>query len=247
MNKLIIIFVLLSVAWRVVNSLIEAATKKREMERQYELTQRRQDGREGVASAPTTMSVEQSSTLAPGGAKPSRAQELAARRKAQLEELRKRRAQGAPSAGRVQTKLGSTARSGVSPASTSPRSTGQSIAVTSTNIDQWRREQAAMKRKAEQQLQRTELARARQEDEEIRRKAQKELQRKLQKQEERKKKKARRDGPDLAGRTPLSKATSGKTALSDIRRRMMDRQTLRDLFIMKELLDPPVAMRSKES
>ena len=114
MNKLILIFVLLSIVWRVITSLIETATKKREIERQQELTQRRQDGREGVASAPTTMSVEQSSTLAPGGAKPSRAQELAARRKAQLEELRRRRAQGAPSAGRVQTKLGSTTRSGKS-------------------------------------------------------------------------------------------------------------------------------------
>ncbi len=104
-----------------------------------------------------------------------------------------------------------------------------------------------MKRKAEQQKQRTELGRARQEDEEIRRKAQKELQRKLQKQEERKKKKAIRDSLDLAGSAAYSKATSGKTSLSEIRGRMMDRQTLRDLFIMKELLDPPVAMRSEES
>lgn len=247
MNKLILIFVLLSIVWRVITSLIEAATKKREMERQHELAQRRQDGREVVASAPTTKLIEQSSTLAPGASKPSRAQELAARRKAQLEELRKRRAQGAPSAGRVQTKLGSTTGSGITQVTASPRSTRQSITVTSTNIKEWRREQAAMKRQAEQQQERTELARARQEDEEIRRKTQKDLQRKLQQQEERKKEKARRDSLDLTGTTPYSKATSGKTALSDIRRRMMDRQTLRDLFIMKELLDPPVAMRSEES
>ena len=104
-----------------------------------------------------------------------------------------------------------------------------------------------MKRKGEQQKQRVELARARQEDEEIRRKAQKDLQRKLKHQEERKKKAAIRDSLDSAGIATFGKTTSGKTSLSEIRGRMMDRQTLRDLFIMKELLDPPVSMRSEES
>ena len=123
------------------------------------------------------------------------------------------------------------------------------ITVTATDLDEWRREQAAMKRKAEQQIQREELMRARSEDEEIRRKAQKDLQRQLQRQEERKKKTTRLDTHEMArvaAQSAYSKATSGKTSLTDIRRRMMDRQSLRDLFIMKELLDPPVSMRSEE-
>lgn len=248
-SKYLIIFVLIPVIWRVINSLIEAASKKKEVERQFELAQRRQDGREVVADAPTTISIEQSSTLALGSTKPSRAQELAARRKTQLEELRKRRAQGMPSAGRIQTKLGSTTRSGMSPVSASPRPRGPGITVAATDLDEWRREQAVMKRKAEQQKQREELLRAKAEDEEIRRKAQKDLQRQLQQQEERKKTTTRRDSHEMAGhaaQSAYSKATSVKTSHTDIRRRMMDRQTLRDLFIMKELIDPPVSMRSEE-
>lgn len=249
-GKFLIIFVLIPVIWRIINRLIEVAAKKKEVERQLELAQRGQDGREAVTAAPTTISVEQASTLTLGSTKPSRAQELAARRKAQLEELRKRRAQGTASAGRVQTKLGSTTGSGTSPVSASPRSRGKGITVTATDLDEWRREQAAMKRKAEQQKQREELLRARAEDEEIRRKAQQDLQRQLQQQEERKKTTTRRDSHEMAGiaaRSAFSKATSGKIAHSDIRRRMMDRQTLRDLFIMKELIDPPVSMRTEES
>lgn len=248
-SKYLIIFVLIPVIWRVINRLIEAAAKKKEVERQFELAQRGQDGREAVTAAPTTISVEHSSTLALGGTTPSRAQELAARRKAQLEELRRRRAQGMPSGGRIQTKLGSTTGSGTFPVSASPRSRGKGITVTATDLDEWRREQAAMKRKAEQQIQREELLRARAEDEEIRRKAQKDLQRQLQRQEERKKKTTRLDTHEMArveAQSAYSKATSGKTSLTDIRRRMMDRQSLRDLFIMKELLDPPVSMRSEE-
>ena len=123
------------------------------------------------------------------------------------------------------------------------------ITVTATDLDEWRREQTAMKRKAEQQIQREELMRARSEDEEIRRKAQKDLQRQLQRQEERKKKTTPLDTHEMArvaAQSAYSKTTSGKTSLTDIRRRMMDRQSLRDLFIMKELLDPPVSMRSEE-
>jgi len=122
--------------------------------------------------------------------------------------------------------------------------------VTATDLDEWRREQAAMKRKAEQQLERTELARARQEDEAIRRKTQKDLQRKLQQQEEQRTKTTAskvHDATELAAQSAYAHVTSAKPSLVAIRKRMMDRQTLRDLFIMKELLDPPVAMRSEES
>lgn len=249
MNKIVIIIILISVVWQVVNSLIEAASKKREIERKFELTERKKDGREVFAESQTPNPVGQATAHAPGSPLQTRAQDLVTRRKAQLEELRKRRAQGMQSSGTVQAKLGSPAGSGTIPARAATRSRGKGITVTATDLGEWRREQEMHKRKAEQKLQREELARARAEDENIRRKTQKALQRQLQQQEEQRAKATPSKVHDTTGieaHSAYALVTSEKPSLVAIRGRMMDRQTLRELFIMKELIDPPVSMRSEE-
>ena len=167
----------------------------------------------------------------------SRAEQLAMRRKAQLEELRRRRAGGGASSPSPATVV----RAGSSPVA--PAASGRSmppsgsIALAPTRLQPDRsRAIAARQRKLEhQQAHAKQEARARQ------REALEQKQARALAQAREREAALRRE-PDAAD--PHLRRTSKTSSLARATRaRLRNRTTLRELIVLRELLDPPLAMR----
>lgn len=262
------IFILLVVGWWAVQAIVSAAAKKKEIERQRELAERRRQMEHGGASqsqpslSPASQSTQPTHRSQQG---PTTRDDLAARRQAQLEELRRRRMQQSRGGS-----SGSTAVRTPTPAQnptmhapqTPPTSMGRGQMPVSfprtTNVPQKPKKQKPAKQPARgktqtarDRLKEIERERARREFHESSHKAvHKEL-------------RGLRDVPDViqAGGirpvssdlgapvgavSPAARLSRTKQAPVDVnamKQRFTSRSALRELFVMKELLDPPMALR----
>lgn len=255
MGKLFSILVMVMIVWQVINGIIESAAKRKEQERLRQLSKRRATGAEGGPPRQTggpQQARMRSESAAPASQRTrSRAEELAARRQAQLEELRKRRAgQGrAPksaTAGRTQVRIGQPG----GPASGRPGSIGSpqqrpgELIGQGADFEAQRRAREAERRRREQlEARRREEARAA-EQAEARRKALAEARAKASREAFHRR--AEAGVVQLRGKPSVARPERGAGAPvqpSAVKRRLKDRAMLRELFVMKELIDPPVALR----
>jgi len=240
------LIVVLIVVVQVIAGLVQQATKKQQQERARELAEQRRrqsgggEGGRGGGSPTRPVGRVQVQT---GTAEPSRLETLAARRKAQLEELRRRRT-AQVRAGASQVKTGRAAVPAAAPAAKStamPRV--KTIATLKADHGAIRAREAAEARRRQETGQR-----ARQAEEESARRKQLERQRRAADRAKRKRKqeaavqaaaRAKVEAVDVYG---VSEERGGRA--DRLRQVLSNRRTLRELFIIKELLDAPISLRS---
>lgn len=221
-NLGLIIF-LLFIVWQVVSAIINQINANKQQQRSEELARQRRQTTGGASTAEES--------------KPSRrVDDLAARRKAQLEELRQRReAESGQNRSTVQTRVGGTS-GGMSPTiKSAPTSPQTESPKRRREQDPWQARQDAIKRQRNEELTRkAEQARASQIGA-----AQQRAYREQAAAEADARRRARQAEQKSieAGETPP--AVEGDS----IRRMMHRRATLREMFVMKELLDQPVSLR----
>lgn len=249
MGKIIPFIILISIVWQVISSILEAAAKKKEAERLEELSSRSKTS--GGFSPPKQVSIsnpaEQFSPTAARGPSQTRAEALAARRKAQLAELRQRRG---GSAGQSQTSVRVGGAQATPPTSSlrpqSPPAPTPAIHSVKAGNDAWRQELQDRKRKKtaskRRHLQEVEEASGQRAREQAARVAKLAEERKifLELSEKEPSVRTRSEAVDDAYHVGTSRQRSSLTSLVN---RLKDRDTLREMIIIKELLDVPVSMR----
>lgn len=248
------IIFLLVIAWQVISQIV-AQSKKKELEEQRSAgtaqRARRVQGQGPASSGPGRSDSAEQASLAPptlrsGGAS---AQDLAARRRAQLEELRSRR-----------QNRGVSGPSQARPATPPPRTTGpRNIEALDLDFADRQRADAEQKRlqdRAEEQLRKQqELERARRQREAVQ--AHRHQEAPLQPVAPTRPMRAEPHHAiehsevhrlvEDAGGAPVAESTLRDQAqarnLARIRGRLQTKRDLRDLFILRELIDPPVSLR----
>lgn len=246
------ILFLLYLAWHIISGIIAQSEKKKKQESQIELSSKRKAI--GDSYQPTQIETlpTRSQPNPALGPTLSRAEELAARRQAQLEELRLRRA------GRSTTPRGQAqVRAGTPPAAPvtgfqAPTTIRPSKAIKrhQADLDSIHLQQEKQRQqKVELERKKLEQNRAAQEAEGRRRVA-KEAHMQAEREKFHRKAEAGFQKP-LGQRKSIATNAIGKESGGVTRKRisarLRSRATLRELFILKELLDPPVALRSSES
>jgi colicin import membrane protein len=254
MSKIITMVILVSVIWQVVSSIIENAAKRKEQQRIRELAQRRRGAPETAVSAgDAAPRPELARASAPPTAAPSsprmqtRAEELAARRQAQLEELRKRRSgQGRPTAPtqvRIAPQTPTSASQGIP---TMQGRRGQPIVSRPADPASIRRAQEA------ERLRQLQVQRRRQQEllaagqAEAREKTLADARRQAERAAALKRAAAARRAaaaPRGAGGVLLT-PIDGRITSGRLQSLLRDRRSIRELFVLKELLDPPLATRN---
>lgn len=242
---------LLYVAWHIISGLIAQAEKKKKQESQIELTSKRKAI--GDSYQPTQIeSLSPRQQLNPGSSRPrSRTEELAARRQAQLEELRLRRAgRSTRSRGQTQIRVGtppSAPVTGIQAPSTVRSS--KTIKLRKADLKSIHRQQELQKQQnAELERQKLEQTRAASVAE-GHRQAAKEAHMRAERESFHHKAEEELLKP-LGQRASVSaydiRTKSEGVSRNQIKARLSRRATLRELFLLKELIDPPVALRSSE-
>lgn len=252
MKTTIIIMVLMSMAWQIVSNLLEKAEKKRRLQ-QMEAARRQ-------AGAPPTVQGSGASSQAPGAPPRAEKDDLASRRKAQLEELRRRRNAGSsaqrrpeakpayPAASSARLPQTQTIQQGRTPGSRSVAtdSRGRQIKDLEGDMRSWHRRQEAEKGKHQEELRRHAESERAALEEEARRLA-----------HERARAAQARQAAQQRGASQVDAAThsrtqsSGGLSAAGLQRAAhgpftdLDRAALRRVFILKELLDPPLALRGE--
>jgi hypothetical protein len=240
----VIILVLLGMAWQVIANLLEKAEKRRRQQRQLEAAARQRGMIQpaGERQAPPVGPI-------PGGSSTRKAQDdLAARRRAQLDELRRRRDAGGLAAPR---KAGEPtyqqAGSAVSPPPAVP-ARGRQISTLEGDMRGWHRQQESERSRHQEDLRQHAAAEKAALEEEARQ----------LEQERARAARARQAAQRRAtARDELAEAAGGLTAArgigmpgASLRARSvfteLDRASLRRVFVFKELLDPPLALRQDE-
>ena len=266
-QNLFLILILVSAAWQILGSVLEKRAKEAK-KRQLEEAGRRSRGHAGGAaeSGERTRSPQRRTTMAgpvEAGGRPGDAAGVAetidARRRAQIEELRRRaleRARGsapARSSGGAsgRTSMADAGRKGSSPTpeavpgrgsrSASPR---PEVARDWAELDQRRATERAAKDQAVRRRNLKEAADQRRRDIETqarRRKAADEDRREAAAAAASARRSSSTTGSQ-SGRRPSSPAGFGRG--DRIRGLVRDRQALRDLLVLREIMDPPVSMRT---
>lgn len=244
-KNLTFIVIVVIVLWQIVYGLIQKAAKERQQDRMRQLADQRRR-QQGTSSPPRTAPSppRQSAATRLG----SRLEDLAERRKAQLEELRRRRA-SRPAAGPAQVGVAPGAPSGglgIPPAPPPKRS--ETIRTLEADRRALREaDRAGQRRQLEQQRRDREATKARsriKSDEELRRAAE----RAGQRQQEAAKRTARAGQrpprePEVRDAYAIREGGTGRA--HRLKMAISSRATLRDLFIVKELLDSPLALRAR--
>jgi hypothetical protein len=234
MSKITFIIFLVVVAIQVVSSIAQKSAKLQRERRMKEMARQKQQGAPAGGHKP----IRETSAVRPDVR--SRADELAARRKQQLEQLRMRRAgRGAKPAapqqmrGPAQTRISS-------PAPMQARQAGQQAAGRARRaIGVLRAGREAQLHAAEQRKRQRSLEVERREQvaDEARRRREAEHRREV-----RQRVAAAAEAEPSAGAYDRPAAQHERAA--GLRRALSNRSTLRSLFVMKELLEPPVALRT---
>ncbi len=276
MSNWFIILLLVSAAWQIIGSIAEKQAKKKQQE---ELARKRMEAsaRQRAGGGPdATGPAGETRVGVPSGARPgatdarSRAEEIAARRKAQIEELRRRAAERARPGGRAADAGADRGAAGRSPArmadasrtsrsrthappgrpESTPAGGGTSARASSSRsapptqrsgmaLD-WEQMSRQRDQKRAQGREQFEQNTAREEAESRRRRSATDARRAKEKADAI----ARRDAR-LAVRAASGTRIGGAASLRGTRLREIarNRESLRDLIALKEILDPPVSMR----
>jgi hypothetical protein len=250
MNKLISLIFFSIVVWQIVSSIIQATNKKQgQMKSKY--ASRQQAAQRGPGGAPTGQ---------PGRTR-TQAQTLADRRRAQLEELRARRAGKAQGGGPTEVRL-SSPRPKARPQPPAPvAKPRREIEALGAGLKKLRAAQEAEARKKTADRRTHDAAGQRQATREDARNA------KARQEQLRKKQQAKRDAAKPAAGGPrrvVPEFEKAEIAARDVHEdayaldlearhrartvgplvaKLNDRSTLRQLFILKELIEPPLALR----
>lgn len=239
------IIIVVVVLWQIAYGLIQKAAKERQQDRMRQLADQRRR-QQGTSSASRTSSSPPRQTAATRLG--SRLEDLAERRKAQLEELRRRRA-SRPAAGPAQAGAAPGAPSGGLgiPPAPPPRRSKTIRTLRADHRALREADRAGQRRQLEQQRRDREATKARsrlKSDEELRRAAE----RAGQHQQEAVKRTARagqRPPREPEARDAYSIREAGAGRAHRLKMAISSRATLRDLFIVKELLDSPLALRAR--
>ena len=218
------------ILWQVVAQVAQYSAKKQQQERMREAAAQRRRQRPGEPPQPPPV---RGGGQAASPQSRARIEDLAARRKAQLEELRRRRAQkGAAPQVRIGSQAGAPSRIKTVPvrarSSAPPRDRSDLRSLRAAEEAEKRRRQI----EAEQQRQMGE-ARARQEEAEQRRK---DAERRARRERARRKRKTVAL-TDVGDAYSLRRSGSGRKGR--VNALLRHRTTLRDLLLLKEVLDPP--------
>jgi hypothetical protein len=242
MGKTYWIVIIVIILWQVIASAVQNAAKKQQQRQMAEEAQQRRSRAATQTGSGPRLATSTRAPTRPGGAPvglptQTRKDDLAARRQAQLEELRRRRSQGASPAPTIRTAPTTMGQPGTQPVPVPTRQPDIVAGPTRT--------------------QRTELAKARAAEERTRRRRETRKQRKSAQTQRaaavepvavpaeapapRRPRVETPVEPD-AYETQRSRTSERAAALVA---RLGDRDTLRDLFVLKEILDQPVALRPK--
>jgi len=255
MSKIITMIILVSVAWQVINSIIENAAKRKEQQRVRELAHRRRGTSGPVTSAGiTAQAPEYARVSAPPTAAPAsprmqtRAEELAARRQAQLEELRKRRTgqarPTAPAQVRIAPQVPVTGSQGIP---TMQGRRGQAIVSRQADPDSIRRVQEAERLRQLQQQRRRQQEMLEAQQAEAREEAMADARRRAERAAAQRRIEAARAAARESRAVPsvIPGLIDMRITAGDLQAMLRDRRTIRELFVLKELLDPPLAARNQ--
>lgn len=238
-----IILVLLGVGWAI-QAIAQAVAKKQEQERLRQVAEERRRAAQSHSGSGATTSRTSAQPSSPQlSTRPTSREELAARRQAQLEELRKRRL--AQSRGQS-TQVRTTPQQRPQPAARSqpvPVRRQSSTAAVPPQQPPSLQPESVPKRtqrpsqilKKKEEFTRLAEARRRQAEEEKRRSRAKRSKRLRQKPI---------DEQRLVAPSPLGPSAAAPDTLQ-LRSKLRQPRMLRELFVMKELLDPPVALREE--
>ncbi len=233
-NLGLIIF-LLFVVWQVVSAIINQVNANKQQQRAEEMARKRRQSEAGGTA-----------TADQADGRPKRSiDDLAARRKAQLEELRRRREEEKSQKSRVRSGREQANIGGVA----SPPSPGPATPIGSAPTSQ-----SSSRRQPDPWQQRRQEASKAKRDAELARKA-KEARTKQQDEARRRARLEREQAEALIRRHPASRPIdepiepiqAGAIGAESIRRCIHNRRELRRLFVLKELLDKPLALRRDES
>ncbi len=226
------IIIVIAAAWWIIQMIVQAAAKKQEQQRLKELAEQRRKAAQQGGTPTTQRATSLSQTSQQTASRSTSREELAARRQAQLEELRRRRAaQTQRSATNVRT--GSGKPSLQSPPTTRKQITTLSPQLTKTKPVPNRARQTPSRQPtpeasalAAAQVLRTAMQAYEQPTRSSRKKLDDES------------KRLRRAAESLPAPTLPPTST--------LRAKLHNRQALRELIVLKELLDKPLAMRSAD-
>jgi hypothetical protein len=236
------IIIVVVVLWQIAYGLIQKAAEKRQQERMRELSapqRRRQSSPPTGARTPATPPRQPSSRRSA-----VRLEDLAARRKAQLEELRRRRA-SRPRAGPAPRAAGGV-QTPAAPLGQPKAKTVQALKAGHRELRE--AERAEERRRAEQLRREREAIRARE------RREMEEERRRAAERERRRRQEAAKNARQATRAVPMTMLPideqegyglqrEGDARAGRLVEALSSRSTLRDLFILKELIDPPLALR----
>ena len=252
MGKYTWIVVIVILLWQVIGGAVSNASKKQQRERMADAAEerRRQLGGKGAGTPPARSAGGGEAPPRAVGASPggqtlsARMEDLAARRKAQLDELRRRRAAAkGTSVSTAQVRPSTprpTAVARARPAAAVPAPVrDRAIREIKTGARGVRAAEEARKRELQAKFDREHAAQAaaerREQEADKRRRAEKDARRARQ----------AAAGLDTGAVTVATRERRERTRhRGHLQALLADRVTLRNLFIMKELLDPPIALRS---
>ena len=238
---------------QIVASIIQQRRKEQEKQRAREAAARRQMLAE--AEAPAGQAGQSVPTMTqPGVESPTAAADLEARRRAQLEQLRQRREGrriGLPSASGAGQAPPTGPRAGlpvpgVRTQASPPSSKPQSQPWTATS-DQARSRQQEVERRAREQarLVRDQQARVAEERDAAQRAAsERERLRRAARESQQQSRQAEQRQADQR-QAAAAMAIGGPVPVLQLRNRLSQPGALREVFLLKELLDPPVALRGQ--
>ena len=252
MNKFPFLLILIAGAWQIISLIIQSAEKRKKQEREMELANKRRQ----VGQAYQTQQMSSSGPVnqPPGntGQLRSRAEELAARRQAQLEELRRRRAgKSSSSQPQTQIRLGGPASTPVSQSPmVLPARQPSQIRSRQADLESIHRQQE-MERRQKVEQERINKQQVKAADEaEARRDAIEESRVRADRDRFHRKVESGLGNPlqdlnsdDIHSRQKLKLKAVNRLA---VKGRLRDPETLRELFVLKELLDPPLGLRDME-
>jgi hypothetical protein len=249
MGKISLIIFIVLLLWQVIAQVLSAQAKKQEQKRLQELARRRQlEQVQGGGALRTTVQVRTGGQGAGPRGQPSptlasQAATAAERRKAHLEELRARRQRRSAGEAAPMSRTPVSAGPQVAqPQPTAGSARGTPIRILQAGFQSLREQQVAVERQREASRREREEA---QQQVALREKAEEAEQQRRQKQA-RPRQRVRADDHAPQLRQKL-RAHGASKRTSDLRARLTKRETLGQLFLLKELLDQPLSIREPPS
>lgn len=226
----------LFVVWQVLTAILNQINANKQQQRAEELAKQRRE-----AAGTTTAEGD-------GAGGKSRIDDLAARRKAQLEELRRRREAGRSAQPTTQARVGGPATGTAGSTGVAAPTASRDRAIRIEPVGRERKPDPWQARKQEAQRRERDAKREQAQRPQVRAAQQSQQQQLAARERMAQQQRAAMQAAAQAEKAAATEAASipATSIAHAIRRRFSDPQQLREAFILKELLDPPVSIRSDQ-